>query len=58
MTANPYAYGEPSFVEYLFDSGVISAQVFCIALRNIFYDPADSSFIDFGFINNQAMANS
>ena len=22
------------------------------------YDPADSSFIDFGFINNEAMANS
>jgi hypothetical protein len=60
LTANPAALndGRPSFVEYLYNSGVISAKVFCFALRDNVYDPADSSFIDFGFINNEAMANS
>lgn len=59
MTANPAALGDgqPSFVKYLFENGIISGPIFCIALRNIAYDPIDSSFIDFGFINNQAMIN-
>ena len=29
-----------------------------MALRDIVNNPADSSFIDFGFINNDAMVNS
>lgn len=59
MSANPAAVGDgqPSFVEYLYNDGVLSSQLFCFALRNNVYDPSDSSFIDFGFINNYAMAN-
>jgi hypothetical protein len=47
MSANPSALGDgqPSFVKNLFLNGVISGPIFCMALRNIQYEPADSSLL-------------
>lgn len=51
---NSLIAGAPSYIDFLYESDIISQRLFCTSLK----DESEESSIDFGFIDESAMADS